>query len=373
VNHYCTYFDRHFLVQGMAMAASLRQHDPDSLLWVLCLDTYTTAFLREIEDERINIIDLGTIELADPELLEAKSSRNSIEYYFTLSPCWPRYLLREYPEIDRITYVDADMFFFASPTPIFSEMREASVLITEHRYPSHLCHLMRCGRFNVGLLSFRNNAIGHACLDTWRENCLAWCHDRVEDGKYADQKYLDEWPLQLGKALHIVRRRGVNLAPWNWSHYQYSFEGGRIWVHCDPLEVFHFARFRPTLGNRCFQSGQLEYGVMPWRLRQNIYGTYWRALNQSLELIKNHRPEFQFSRPSIRRWHNFWRALAPRVLFGSDWLRIGSIFISGRLSFGRYSGLLLSRARLGLSGETIQEAVKPASVLTTELPTGRLN
>jgi len=365
MNHFCTYFDRHFLVQGMAMAASLRQHDPTSVLWVLSLDAYTTDFLREVKDERINLVELSEIEVADPSLLAAKSKRSSVEYYFTLSPCWPRYLLLEYTEIDRITYVDADMFFFASPAPIFSEMGAASVLITEHRYPSHLSHHERCGRFNVGLLSFRNDSVGRACLDNWRNNCLAWCHDRAEDGKYADQKYLDEWPELLGKTLHISRRRGANLAPWNWSQYRYTFAGGKVWVHSDPLEVFHFARFRPSLGSRWFQSGQLEYGIMPWRLRQHIYGRYWSALERALGSIRRHRPKHLISRSTIRRWHNFWRALAPRILFGSDWLRIGPFFISGRLSFGRYSGLLLSWTRRWRVGETKPETAKPSPVLAT--------
>jgi hypothetical protein len=349
----------------MAMATSLHEHDPSSVLWVLGLDAFTIDYLREINLHHIRVVDLDTLEEADPDLLATKPYRDPVEYYFTLSPCWPRFLLREYSEIDRITYVDADMFFFSSPAPIFAEMKNASVLVTEHRYPNHLSHLERCGRFNVGLLSFRNNPVALACLDQWRENCLAWCHDRAEEGKYADQKYLDEWPENLGQDLHIVRRRGVNLAPWNWSHYHYTFEKGRVWVRCDPLEVFHFARFRPSLGNFWFQSGQLEYGIMPWRLRQRIYGPYWRALKQAMVQIRSWRPEYATSQSSIRCWHSFWRALVPRILFGSDWLRIGPVFISGRLSLGRYSGQLMSLVRRATAKEPEPATVKAPPALTT--------
>lgn len=349
----------------MAMAASLHEHDSSAMLWVLALDAFTTDFLRELNLKHIQVVDLATLEESDPELLLAKANRNSVEYYFTLSPCWPRHLLLAYPQIDRITYVDADMFFFSSPTPIFAEMKNASVLITEHRYPNHLKHLERCGRFNVGLLSFRNNFTALQCLDGWRKNCLDWCFDRIEADKYADQKYLDGWPAKLGKDLHIVNRRGVNLAPWNWSQYHFTFERGRVWVHCDPLEIFHFARFRASFGKRWFQSGQLEYGIMPWRLRQFIYGRYWRSLENALDTVRNWRPDYSLPQTSIRSWHNFWRALAPRVLFGSDWLRIGSIFISGRLSFGRFSGLLMSKARGLTAKPPMVEPVKTPPVLTT--------
>jgi hypothetical protein len=358
MNHYCTYFDRHFLVQGLAMSASLLEHDPSSILWVLSLDAHTADVLRKTSGERIKVVTLDEIEATDRELRTAKSNRNSVEYYFTLSPCWPRYLLGTQPEVKRITYVDADMFFFASLEAVFSEMGAASVLLTEHRYPNHLSHHQRFGRFNVGLLSFRNDAASLACLDRWRTNCLAWCHDRAEDGKYADQKYLDDWPAQLGQALHIVKRRGVNLAPWNWSQYQYSFENGRLHINGDPLEVFHFARFRPTLGNCYFQSGQLEYGIMPWRLRQHVYGCYWRALEKSLALIHHHLPEYMMACSTNRSGHRFWRAFLPRVLFGSDWLRIGPVFISGRLGLGRFSGLLLSYSRRWIRRGQHQAATK---------------
>ena len=50
------------------------------------------------------------------------------------------------------------------------------------------------GKFNVGILGFRNDAEGLRCLRAWRAQCNAWCHDRIEDGKFADQKYLDTWP-----------------------------------------------------------------------------------------------------------------------------------------------------------------------------------
>ena len=136
------------------------------------------------------------------------------------------------------------MFFFARPGPIFAAMdaASASVLVTAHRFPEWLRHYKQHGKFNVGILSFRNDAAGRACLDDWRTRCLAWCYDRLEDGKYADQKYLDEWPARLGAALLVLDRPGVNLAPWNWMGYNFVH---RLWVDDHELTLFHFARFRP--------------------------------------------------------------------------------------------------------------------------------
>ncbi len=126
-----------------------------------------------------------------------------VEYYFTLSPCWPHWLLRARPEIAAITYLDADLMFWSSPAPFFAEIAAAgaSVGITAHRYPVSLRSLEKWGRFNVGIQYFRRDAAGLAVLADWRARCLEWCHDRLEPDRFADQKYLDAWPERFGRAV----------------------------------------------------------------------------------------------------------------------------------------------------------------------------
>ncbi len=346
MTHFCTYFDRGFLAQGVALADSLRQHAAESVLWVLCLDDATEAVLARLAHPAIRTVSLRTLESADPELAQSRPGRTAVEYIFTLSPCWPRYLLRQHPDVPAVTYLDADTYWFASPATFLAALEEASVLLTEHRHPPYLAHHARYGRFNVGILSFRNDEIGRACLDDWRERCIAWCHDRVEDGRYADQRYLDAWPARWGERVRVIGRPGINLAPWNWRAHVCSVPAdGSVWVDHAPLELFHFARFRPLVGDWWFQSGQLEYGVMPWRLRQRIYGAYWRALREARRRIRRADPSFAFETPHHRRWHQWWRALVPRAVFGSDWLRLGPWFISGRVGLGRHSGQVLAGLR----------------------------
>ncbi len=344
MNHYCTYFDRGFLAQGLALWRSLARRDGAAVLWVLALDDFTADVLREFAEPRLRVVPLAELEAGDPALAAAKANRTRVEYYFTLSPCWPRWLLAVHPDLARVTYVDADMFFFADPEPIFAAMdaARASVLITAHRFPPWLRHYEQHGRFNVGLLSFRNDAAGRACLDDWRAQCLAWCHDRLEDGKYADQKYLDAWPEKLGPALLVLDRPGVNLAPWNWAGHDFA---SHTWVDEPELVLFHFARFRPLAGTWWWQSGQLEYGVMPWRLRQAIYGPYARALLAARGELAARRPGFDFVRRPARLGREFWATLPFRLVFGGDWLRVGGVFFNLRLGLGRWSGQCRAKLR----------------------------
>ena len=361
MNHYCTYFDRGFLIQGLALWRSLAAHDPDAVLWVLALDDFTAAVLRETGGTWMKVVTLAELEEGDAALLEAKTNRTSVEYIFTLSPCWPRWILTKKPEVDRITYVDADMFFFGDTAGIFAalEAASASVLITAHRFPAGLSHYAQHGKFNVGILVFKNDVAGRGCLDDWRGRCLAWCHDRLEDGKYADQRYLDGWPERLGAALLVLPDAHVNLAPWNWAacrcEVRVEFvrnertssvkKTERVWVDGRPLLLFHFARFRPLVGTWWWQSGQVDYGVMPRRLRNAIYGPYWRALVQARAEIGARREGFDFPPRGARLGRNFWRGLPLRVVFGGDWLRLGATFHSGRCGLGRWSGQALAKLR----------------------------
>ena len=348
MNHYCTYFDRGFLIPGLALARSVAARDPSSTLWVLALDDFTAEALHAVGGSSLRVVHLAELERDDPDLLAAKANRSTVEYYFTLSPCWPRWLLRTQPELKRVTYVDADMFFLADPGEIFAAMDRAaaSVLITAHRFPAWLGHYERHGRFNVGILSFANNAVGRGCLEDWRAQCLAWCHDRLEDGKYADQKYLDAWPGKLGPGLLVLEHPGVNLAPWNWDGR--SFQCGRdgtVAVDGRPVVLAHFARFRPLLGTWWWQSGQLDYGVMPWRLRQALYGPYWRALAAAHAELAAWRPGTDFPRRPSRLGRDFWRSLPLKLAFGGSWLRVGDRFLNLRLGLGRWSGQALARLR----------------------------
>jgi len=350
MNHFCTSIDRGYLVQGLAFWRSLAAHDPDAVLWVLALDDVTAAVLREVGGTWLRVVPLAELEAGDAELATAKAHRSRIEYYFTLQPCWPRWLLAKQTSIDRLTAVDADTAFFASPEPVFAAMdaARASLLVTAHGFPPALRHYEQHGKFNAGFFSVRRDASGLAGLDDWRARTLAWCFDRLEDGKYGCQKYLDDWPARFGPALLVLPHPGVNLAPWNWAAHHWEVDHvqePRVRIDGQPLVLFHFARFRPILGRWWWQSGQLDYGVMPHRLRNAIYGPYWRALEAARRELIGQDPNSSVARRTARVGPGFWRDLPLRMLFGSDWLRVGDSFISGRLGLGQWSGRCLAFLR----------------------------
>ena len=347
VEHFCTYFDRGFLPQGLALWRSLVRHDAEAVLWVLALDDFTAEVLRRLAEPSLRVVTLAEVEDGDLALAAAKANRSRVEYYFTLSPCWPLWLLNAKPKIDRLTYVDADMLFFSSPQAIFDELGDGSVLMCEHGFAPFLKHYEKHGRYNVGVLSWRRDANGLACLSWWKDRCLEWCYDWLDTDRYADQKYLEQWPQHFAGVV-VCGHPGINLAPWNWMNHQYILPrkgDTSVSVHERPLILFHFARFRAIHGDRWWQSGQADYGVMPSRLRQSIYSPYWQALTQARDEIQKLEPTWRPVLRGMRFNRGFWRELPFRLVFGSDWLRVGGQFYSLRLGLGRYSGRVLATLR----------------------------
>jgi hypothetical protein len=285
MRHYCTYFDKNFLAKGLTLYASLEKYARPFTLWVLCFDDITYKELAAIDNPALIPVRMAELEKFDPALPVAKENRSLVEYYFTCSPAWPLYLLKNHPEIDIITYLDSDLWFFANPEPLFSELGEKSILIIEHRFPEKQSQLEEYGKYNVGILSFRNDINGRACLEWWRERCLEWCYDRLEDGKYADQKYLDDWPARF-KQVAVLQHKGINLAPWNWMNYTITPKENGFLVDTEPLICYHFHRLKQL--NRWFYDPQEDlYKPMPLKIRWKLYLPYIRQLRRQMAKVQS--------------------------------------------------------------------------------------
>ena len=285
--YFCTYFDQHYLTRGLTLYRSLRKHCPEFKLWVLCMDDTAYRILRALELPGINPISLEDFESNDQALQIAKTNRSRIEYYFTCTPSLPLFVLNNWPEVDLVTYLDADLFFFENPLTIFEEVREASIAIIGHRFPSKLQRLELRGIYNVGWLTFRRDRKGLECLNWWRDRCIDWCYDRTEGGRYADQKYLDDWPTRF-KGVKVIEHKGANLAPWNVASYRLSLVREKILVDQQPLIFFHFHGTKEIFPG-VYNTGLCSYlAKSSYMLRSKVFRPYIEALLKSEADLANH-------------------------------------------------------------------------------------
>jgi hypothetical protein len=294
MRYFCTYFDHRYLPKGLALYHSLEEHCPSFHLWILCLSPEAYEILSGDRLEYVTLLRLEDVENGDEALLEAKKNRSLVEYYFTLSPSLPLYVLNHFPEVDVITYLDSDLYFFADPEFIYDELGTHSVGIIGHRFPPRLKHMEVYGLYNVGWLSFRRDNNGLACLHWYRDRCNEWCYDRLEGDKFADQKYLDKFE-QLFEKVHIINHKGANLAPWNIDNYKISWNNGQVYVDEQPLLFFHFQGFK-RVASSLYDSGFTGYKSKLLKIiRDDIFSPY-------VETLRKYGAFAKYNKSSMLRW-----------------------------------------------------------------------
>jgi hypothetical protein len=274
---YCTYFDHNYLPRGLALYHSLQRHSRGSQLWVLCLSDVCYEALVALELTYLTPVKLADFEATDLEVAATRSTRSVIEYYFTCSPAWMLFVLNRNADAEWVTYLDSDLFFFASPDPIYAEMKDAAFGIIPHRFSKRLVSHRKFGLYNVGWVSVRQCDQGIAALRWWRERCIEWCYDRVEGDRFADQRYLDRLP-ELFAGIHVIEHLGANLAPWNLANYRLEWSDGVVEIDNKyPLLFFHFYGVKRS-GRYYFNSHRLYHAPFPNLVRQRIYKLYVAAL-----------------------------------------------------------------------------------------------
>lgn len=334
MHHFCTYFDSYYLSRALALYESLTRHCGEFQLWTLCMDDASYETLSRLKLKGVRPISRSEFLAHDPELAAAEHTRSKIEFYFTCTPSLPLYVFRN-SKAELVTYMDADLFFYADPTPIYEEMGDRSIFIIEHRFGPQHGHLTMHGVFNVGLMAFRRDEQGLACLNRWREQCIEWCYDRLEDGRFADQKYLDEWPERYS-SLCVLQHKGAGIAPWNLANYQVTARGEALFVDEDPLLVYHFHGLKQS-GRHTYDTGLHLYGARAdGAVRAAIYRPYVRALLQATEMLRSGGQANLTAAESIR-----WIEAPPSATGGSARFLL-------RLARGRARKVLGAPAALGV-------------------------
>ncbi len=299
------------------MLQSLARHCSESHVYVLCMDEDTRMTLISLNLPEVTCISLTEVE--DEALLTVKPGRSLAEYCWTLSPCLPWFLLDRYSEIDSITYLDADLYFYSSLKPIFNEIGDASITIIEHRFPEQFKHMEIRGLYCVEWVGFRRDTEGMACLKRWRDQCIEWCFYRLELDRMGDQKYLDTWPRDF-KSVHIIQNIGAGVAPWNFGQYHFEMsEGAVITVNDRPLIFYHFHQFQ-ILNNGRFDRLSAAYKVMGSE-PEEVYKKYEDAINNAMYDVQAVAPGFQAGLKSASRIgaQRIAQLFLPRII--KEWLK----------------------------------------------------
>lgn len=243
---FCTLFNSLYWAKGILTLRSLLNVCHDAQIYVLAMDDRTAELLQHENNSHIYVVTL--VEFETQEILEAKSNRSQTEYCWTCSSAFIYYCMTTF-HLPSCTYIDADMYFYASPLKLLEEIGNNDVMVTEHRYTPQFDASATSGKYCVQFMYFRNTPNGMHVLKWWRDACLKWCYDRYEDGKFGDQKYLDDW-INRFIGIHVMRHEGGGLAPWNIQQYVIKRQYGALYARnkrtgiCSEVIFYHFHHLR---------------------------------------------------------------------------------------------------------------------------------
>ena len=286
MHNFCTLFDSNYLTRALVLYRSLVRTGDEFTLYAVCFDDLAYEALRKLALPGLVAIPLGEFETAG--LLAVKPQRSAGEYCWTCTPHVIRHVLDTY-RLDEVTYLDADLCFYAKPSLLLQEFAQsgASVLITSHRYTPRYDQSAASGTYCVQFMTFKSDSRGLTVLQWWQDRCLEWCYNRVEDGKFGDQKYLDDW-LERFDGVHALRHIGGGVAPWNVQQYDVHVADGALHANDAMLVFYHFH------GYKQYADGTLELGAyrLAGSVRELLYRPYVQGLAEARREVSAVLPGF---------------------------------------------------------------------------------
>lgn len=251
--HFVTMTNRTFLPQLLCLYKSLVKIDFSFNLHVLCFCEDSKIILDKLNLEYL--FPLALTDFEDDTLSSIKGVRTSREYFWTLTPQLPKFVLTLHPKIQRITYLDADLFFFKNPMKLIDKLvsSKKSVLITDHAFAPEFDQSARSGKYCVQFITFLFPD-AEIVRKSWENKCIEWCFEIPQYNLYGDQKYLEHFVEDYKSHVFVLDNVEYCQAPWNHTRFSYSdavfnhFQGLRI-VRGDKVEFADYPIPRATFNN----------------------------------------------------------------------------------------------------------------------------
>jgi hypothetical protein len=219
-----------------------------------------------------------------------------------------RYAFEREPELDLLTFIDADMLFFDDPGPIFDELGDASILLVDHNFHPRWDKVDKVGPYNSGTIVFRRDQNASAALAYWRDRKNEWCFNRHWNGLFSDQRYLDDWPERFD-GVRATRHPGIALTCANSPNFELEWHDDRPLVDGQPLVFYHYTAHelyggvtiprRLGLFRRDLELVRRPVPVVwarPWRVELpeelRLWRTYMERLSEAMAAIREVEPRF---------------------------------------------------------------------------------
>lgn len=253
-----------YLANAISLKKSFLRHNPDADFFIGIIgnenhvhnkNISNVCFVNDIADDRIQ----GMILRYDP-----------FELSCALKPFFATYILQHQPDLQRLIYLDSDMYVFGA----FAPLADAAITICPHRTKNigflpgtenfSIISLNRYGVFNAGYFELQRKNETMAFLDWWEALMEKEAFNNPDEHLFSDQLWLNAVPSFFDD-VYINKNPGYNMAYWNLIERRIEEREGLFYVNGEPLVLFHFAKYKIEEPEKLvdFQNDFLSFANFP--------------------------------------------------------------------------------------------------------------
>lgn len=249
--HAYTSFSYGYLNRARVLAASLRHHHPDWVIWAVVTDREPDGFTFDVENEDFDKAIVAE-DLFGNSAGQWLFGHDIVEACTAVKGRALQHIMAD-PTAEKVVYFDPDICVFNTLNPLLDLLDTHSIVLTPHQITPDRASDKRAireneitsldyGVFNLGFVAVNNDAEARRFADWWAERLHDWCYDRLDIGVFVDQKWCNLVPCFFDN-VKILRDPGYNVASWNLSQRRMKFgPDGEALVNGHRLRFFHFTK-----------------------------------------------------------------------------------------------------------------------------------
>jgi hypothetical protein len=273
-------------------AVALIQSLPATNLYVinfLCLDDKTYNTISKFQHVKCY---REVIFVNNKALLNLKQTEYKY-YLWSLASIFSDYIMVNNIDCESVLYIDSDIIFHKDIGILYDSFGEKDVGIFRHRFLND--NVMNCpyGKFNVGVVYFKNSEKGKEVLSWWADAVLYKKYPQL--ATCGDQRYLDHFPFMCTSNQLFIDGNIGHGAPWNWSQYSLDnihthkiiFRGNEQELIFSHFSKFQFSFKDNTYGENFYTPYTNNNKIYENKSLMLLHREYFLNLKNADEFIKN--------------------------------------------------------------------------------------
>lgn len=194
-------------------------------------------------------IDIIYLDALKDERIEGMLQRyNPFEISCAFKPFFASHIFTAIPTVDRLIYLDADMYVFGC----FAQQTDAAITLSPHRtvHVNFLpgldnfstVNLLRYGVYNAGYFELIRKPETLRFLNWWQTLLEHHAYNKPEEHLFMDQIWLSAAPSFFDDIV-INKNPGYNVSVWNLIERTVTSQNGQYLVNGQPLIMFHYSTY----------------------------------------------------------------------------------------------------------------------------------